>query len=268
MRSKFIPVTLLVLFVAACVTAPVLLHRYNTRLRERIASERERSSQLAILREENQQLRNLAALARAAGESGTRMTTDLAEARAELAALEAKARKQHTAATTQAATDARDLTTNRDPVAGLTRLEHFRNVGHATPVAALQTLVWAAINRDEATLARSIALSDQARILGADIISRLNDSGRAQAPTPESLAGLTLSSALLRVPAIQIVGETRSSPTQAAVTVRGLADKDQTFPIELGSTGWRVMLPDKFVQGFRRSENSKREPANVSHNPP
>jgi hypothetical protein len=268
MRSKFIPLTLLVLLVAACVIAPVLLHRYNTRLRERIASERQRSSQLAILREENERLRKLAAHARAAGENSPRLTTELAEARAELATLEATARTQHAAATAQAAADARDLTTNRDPVAGLTRLEHFRNVGHATPVAAIQTLVWAAINRDEAILAQSIALSEQARSLGADIISRLNDSGRAQAPTPESLAGLTLSSALLRVTAIQIVGETRSSPTHAAITVRGIADKDQTFPIELGATGWRVMLPDKFVQGFRRSENTKRESANVSHNPP
>jgi len=175
-------------------------------------------------------------------------SSEVAKIRAEIAALEQRATEEH--ALRPEATDA--PSTNRDPEKAMTRLEYFQNVGQATPAAAFQTLVWAALKGDEKTMAQAIGLDDGARRKVLELMgASLSAAEREKYPTPESILTLFLAKALIRVSSLQIVETEPKDALNATVTVRGLMGNDQKLPMRLGPTGWQLLEGEKNVEWLR-----------------
>lgn len=189
--------------------------------------------------------------------------TQLAQLRAEITALEQRAAPSsaHLSPPSAASTSALALssvstvsapTPAPDPEKALTPLEHLQNVGHATPAAAFQTLLWAALKGDDAALARSIAWDDATRPQVEAMIATLPPALREKYPTPELLAALFIAKYTVDVSAIQIAGVTPHDATHATVTVRGLMANDQQLPLRLGPGGWQLLEGPKQLEWLRQ----------------
>jgi hypothetical protein len=134
-------VALVLVTIAAGASGIALLRQNRIRMEKHAADLRRRVQIEEQLRIENRQWQTLAAqVARADDVSVHSIRTELEGARQEMAELEQRALASRTQNVASAAT----LETNRDPMLGLTRIEHFSNVGQTTPAAGFQTLVWAA----------------------------------------------------------------------------------------------------------------------------
>lgn len=167
---------------------------------------------------------------------------------AELADLRARVRAREEQAARAYAAQAFDASeTSRDPETGLTRLEHLRNVGRATPSAAVQTLFWAVLHGEGQVLTEAISIDETGRGRAREFLSRLDETQRAKWPTPESLMALVLSEGVLKVSAIQILETTLDGPGRARVRLRGVTGDDQTVPLVQGGSGWQVRYTDKQV---------------------
>jgi hypothetical protein len=123
------------------------------------------------------------------------------------------------------------------------RLEHFQNKGQATPAAAFQTFVWAAMKGEDATLAGMIALDHAAREKGTAVVAALPEETRTKYPTPEKLAALFFAAALTGQPSAQVLDVSFPDAQHATVQVRGLTDKTQKIPMQLGPQGWQIVVP-------------------------
>lgn len=173
---------------------------------------------------------------------------EVVKIRAEIAALEQRAEEQP--ALRPEVTDA--PATNRDPEKAMTRLEYFQNVGQATPAAAFQTLVWAALKGEEKTMAQTIGLDEGSRQKVLELMSAsLSEAEREKYPTPESVLALFLAKALVRVSSLQFVETEPKNALNATVTVRGLMGNDQKLPMRLGANGWQLWEGEKNVEWLR-----------------
>jgi hypothetical protein len=162
----------------------------------------------------------------------------LAVTRAEIAALEQSAARQHSLKKDEI-TDA--PSTNRDPEKAMTRLEYFQNVGQATPAAAMQTLFWAALNGNEAVMAQTIGFDPKTQSRMEEIIASLPEAQREKYGTPEALAALFISKYSLDVSALQFIATEIKDEGNASLTVRGLLGIDQRLPMHLGPQGWQLL---------------------------
>lgn len=235
--------------LAASVVAPVTLHLYNVRLREAVRRGRSHAEHVRTLQHENARLGRL--LSASSEASATpRVHADLAQLRNEVTALEKLAREQHTAKRAHGGTDASALARNRDPEQGLTRLEYFQNVGQASPARAFQTLVWAILQGDDAALAKTLHLGADSRTRAEAFLSQLDERTRTTSPTPERLAALVLSQAMLEVPALHVTGETMSEPQQATVHIAGPAIEAK-LTMQLAPVGWQLVMPEQLLEKFQ-----------------
>lgn len=230
--------------VAVVASALTMLHLDTARLRRQLEGRRAVLDHVAPLQNENTQLKALVDASRrdatAAAEFGRQQLSQL---RTEIADLE---QRSVTAAAERAARAARDteaLDRNRDPRQGLVRLANFEDHGRATPSAALQTAVWAAMKGDAEQLAPLCYLRAETRKQAEALIARLPESTRAQW-TPEKLGALWMTGAMTEIPALQIVSETQSGVDDAVVTIRGpKLDQTETTKLRLTRDGWAVILP-------------------------
>lgn len=256
MLSRSFKIGLLVLFVAACAVVIGGLYFDNARLRTRIADSRRQHDRIERLREENRRAQALVTQSQT-DEAGALQAIhgDVVRVRGEVAELEKRATDKHVQLATKTAAEAEALASNRDPARGLTRLEHFQDVGQATPAAAFQTLVWAALKGDEAALARLSTISPAARTKADGLIARLPENSRAQW-TPEKFAGMFFTGAFAgEVAAAQLLAETPKDPEHVALSVRiNGAGKDATIPLltQLGPNGWQVVFDEKLLGGVQK----------------
>lgn len=256
MKPAWLKIGLVAAVVVALGTAAIFLHRQNERVRSRMADLRRRAQPPESLRQENERLHALLSRASAAGGAAgaaDAVHAEVERARAEVEQLEkaAELRRQQRAA--QAATDERALANNRDPNAGLARLEQFQNVGQATPRAACQTLVWAATKGDAAALAELFLLSESARANAEALIAGLPEAARERW-TPEKLAALYFTAVTTDMSAAQIADETFDGAQRATVTLRipGVDEAKSKVALQLGSGGWQVIVPDTAIDVVRR----------------
>ena len=218
------------------------LHLQNAQLRRKIMSRQPAQQQAARLREENARLKNLLENnARDAAHAAAEVQVQLAEARLEAAAREKLARTQRAETAAQVARDEATLAANRDPNTGLTRLEYFRDAGQATPTAAFQTLVWAALKGDDAALAQLSQMPAATRARADALIARLPEETRGRW-TPEKLANLWLTGALTELPALQITGQSFEDAEQAVVTFRAPQLGDEKLRFKLTPSGWKAVI--------------------------
>lgn len=249
-RGKLFSVSALLALVAMLTVVIIGLHRDNAKLREQADALRRRNEPVTRLVAENQSTRELLARVTSdAADARDLLHQDVLQLRAEVQALEERAR----AAAAQKVAAAAAIATNREPEKALTPLENFQNVGRGSPAAAVQTLIWAALKAEESTLTASLVLMDDAREEALQLLAHLPDSARAKYSTPESLAALVVTNEILRADAVQI---TTTTPTDARHVVVGVrvagVEGDEKVPTELTADGWKVMVPKKMILGLEQ----------------
>jgi hypothetical protein len=254
--SRAFKLTLLSLFIVVAGAAIFLLRRDNARLRQRLAAQRHAADLGVQLRAENQRTQELIARLQGDAADGIRaIQTDLARARFEVADLEKRAEAGRARKLTQAASDTAALAASRDPTKGLTRLEHFQNVGSATPEAAFQTLGWAGMNGDETVLQSLVGLTDGARKAAETLIAGLPDHERVRW-NPEKFAGMFFAELIIEVPAVHLL-ETRleADGQQATLLVRvpsaGNRDATQRVRMQRGAKGWQATVSERQIEQLR-----------------
>ena len=247
---KLILVALAVLLGTAGLT---LLHLENRRLQHRFASDAPSARKMARLREDNARVEHLLAEQHRSSDSARLLVRrEIEQVRAEIALHEQKAGQQHAAQVVMTSHDAAAIETNRDPRLGLTRLEYFQNRGQATPSAALETLVWAVLKGDEATLVDVTTLNSATRAKAEAFIAQLSAEDRAKW-TPEKLGQLWFSGLFTELSAVQIVGETTVAADEAIVRLR-LANRGDQEKLALRQTpnGWKVLAPSAAVDHLKK----------------
>jgi hypothetical protein len=197
--------------------------------------------------------RESAALARVVAENARQQTAALEQLRREAAVLETHARTRRAeivTASKRRMADASAPPTFHDPEQGFTRLEYFQNVGRATPAAAFQTLVWAALHGDDATLAAGLSLADRARARAAVLLASLPDDVRARS-SPEKLASLWWDGTVLDVPAAQVIRQEKQDDTHATLLTRGGIGGSSTLHFRLSPTGWQIVVPETALESIQ-----------------
>ncbi len=252
---KFILVALAVLLGTASLT---LLHLENRRLQRRLASGVPSARNVAQLREDNARLEQLLSeQSRNSDSARSIVRREVEQLRAEIARHEQKAGQQRAAQEAMISRDAAAIETNKDPRLGLTRLEHFQNRGQATPSAAFETLVWAALNGDEAMLADVTTLNSATRAKAEAFIAQLPTEDRLKW-TPEKLGQLWFTGLFTELSAVQFVAETISAD-EAIVRLR-LANRDDEEKLALRQTpnGWKVLAPSAAVEHLKKKLSPKK----------
>jgi hypothetical protein len=253
MKTSGLKTGLLIVFVAATGAASVFLHRQNERGRRRLADLRAGGRSTTALHEDNARLRALVQATTAGHDATEAIHAAVEQARAEVAKLERMAAVRHAELAAEAASDQQALANNRDPNAGLTRLEYFQNVGRATPRAACQTLVWAALKGDEAALNELSVLSAVNRERAEELIATLPEAERTRW-TPEKIAALYLSAVVTDVSAAEIGAEELTDAGHAWVTLRipHVDEAKSKLELRASAAGWQVVLPENAIDVMRR----------------
>ncbi len=213
-------------------------------LQVELAELRRENTALADVRAEHQRLVAASAARRERGE---------ATERAQHAAL-AAARKELDRLTVPAAELARlrptpeEIARNRDPEKALVRLEHFANVGVATPHAAYQTAVWAAMHGDDAALQGAIAFDAVAWEKAEALLARLPAEARARYPTPEALAGVFFSLKVLSgTESVQLLSPQFDGTDQATQQIITGDGRFLGQRMSRGPAGWRMLVSESEV---------------------
>ena len=261
MVAKLLKILLPLTLVAAGTAEIVVLRMNHARLQQHAVYLRQRNERMAQLRERTQDL-----ITRATDGDASAVRTihaELVQARAEVSELEKGAEERRLKRTAQSDAAASAMTSNRDPEKGLVRLENFRNIGRATPSAAFQTLMWAAVKGDDDTIARMLSVTGAAREKADAFIAALPEETRAIYPTPETLAALAFADMALGQTAVQVLRQTTVDPLNTNLSVAGAENAPKTFSFRLGAGGWQMVVPEQAIQGIQNRLNggSTRAPA-------
>jgi hypothetical protein len=149
-----------------------------------------------------------------------------------------------------------DIATNRDPEKGMVRLEHFRNVGRATPAAAIQTAIWAAAQADFDEVGKSMALSATGREKAQAYLNQQSVETRTRFDSPEKLVGVLFAHDFTNADGFQIVGSTTVADGRAVISLRRLQKNgvvrpnDRKVPFEPGADGWKMVVPDQAIDAI------------------
>lgn len=239
---------LAVLAVVACLAAAWRLHAGNTRLRTQIASARAQHESTARLRDDNAHLSELLTRAQRDEADARRAIHDEAALALDtIKALEKSAEQRRADKLAKDRATAEALATNRDPMQGPVLMEHCANVGRATPAAAFQTLLWAAVKGDDAAMGNLMSLTGASRGIVSALLATLPESTRKEYPTPEKLMAMMMSDAAMNVSAFQVLNQTMSDPTHATLTVAGLTNRKMDLSMQLAADGWQMVVSDEMT---------------------
>jgi hypothetical protein len=248
---KFFYSFFIVLVVAGTVVGIATLELDKSKLQRQIAPLTQNEASLARLRTEIAGKRALLAQYKTSSDAGAKaIHTDLIAAWAELAALEAKAAGTRADASATPSIDA-----NRDPTKAMTRPEFLTDAGRATPEAAFQTLIWAAMKGRDPEMAACVSLDNAARVKAENFLATLSPDARAKYGTPEQLVGLAFSHGVLEATAFQFAGRSvdESDHITLAVRIRTNGRESETkIPMVRSADGWAMAVPEKQIDAIRR----------------
>jgi hypothetical protein len=245
---------LLLGIVAAGAAGIGLLHRHHRRLEQRVAILRQQDEQAARQREERRRTQSLITRAQAGDADAARLVhAELLQARAEVARLEHDAQEQYRKKMAQASATAEALANNRDPEKGMMRLEYFQNVGHGTPSAAFQTLIWAVVKGKDDSVAEGLLVTGAVREQAEALIASLPEAARVAYPTPEKLVGLSLANIVLDQTAIQVLDQNPTGSATTDLNIKGLEAGPQKFSFQLGANGWQLVVPPQAIRSLQRT---------------
>jgi hypothetical protein len=242
------------------VAAVYLQHTANAQLRE----------ELALLRQEMRSLAQANAPAARAPHAATAGAVVVAasdheaaraEERGELKRLreEIRALQASTQSFTrvvQAAAAAKGLDAS-GAAAKLTPVADWKNAGLATPEAAVETMLWAAVGGDLDALSGAITLPPGARAKAEAMLARLPEAARDQYRTPEHLMALMLAKEAGQVSGMQVLGSRELTADTVVVRVRvgseGGQTKEDKWPFQRSVTGWKLVMPEDAVDKFSKA---------------
>lgn len=232
-----------------------------TNLRTQIAAWREQSSELNRLRDERERLRQL--------------QPDVAE----LARLR-RAAGQRTHAAPEVDVRVEQLPARVALVPGeWSPPDAWGNRGDATPLAALETVLWAGAGGETAALARRLQLDDAIRIRVQALLERLPDAARQMYSSPEHLLAAFTAKAI-PLTHTQVVWQQQLGPDDAVISLflKSSAAETVTGPVDLSGShsnappqvprngkvrtviislhrsdaGWRLSVPSSAVEQIER----------------
>lgn len=250
MRSRFYS-ALAILLVACLAVAIVQIEVDKSKLRRQIASLSPNEASLAHLRTENARNQTLIAQFKTSSDAGAMaIHADLVAARAEVASLEAKAAGLRADVSSIPSIDA-----NRDPTKAMTRPEFLSDVGRATPEAAFQTLIWAAMKGRDPEMAACLSLDSAARAKAESLLASLSADARAKYETPEQLVGLVFSHGLLESTVLRFVTSSADDGDHVTLAVRVRAngrENEMKIPMARSADGWSMAIAEKQIDVIRR----------------
>jgi hypothetical protein len=251
MKVRIYPI-FITLVVAGIVGGVAVIEMEKSRLRRQLSQLNQNAAGVARLREEAARNRALLERFKTNQEEGAKaMHADVVAARAELAALEAKADRSRADALATPSIEA-----NRDPTKAMTRPEFLSEVGRATPEAAFQTLIWAAMKGREPEMAACIALDAPARAKAESLLASLTEEARAKYGTPEQLVGLVFSHGVLESSAVQFVSSAAAGDgDHATLTLRvrmNGRENETKIPMIRTADGWAMAVGEKQIEVIRR----------------
>jgi high-affinity K+ transport system ATPase subunit B len=147
---------------------------------------------------------------------------------------------------------------HRDPTQGMVKVELFQPAGHATPAAAFETMVWAALQGRDDVLADTLTMSAAARTKLVELLSRMEPATRKKVSTPEAVPALLLAEEILRKAlSLHISGVEMAGDDGATLTARMTSRTGQTstsrFTLRRVEGRWRIALEDGMIDAMIRS---------------
>jgi hypothetical protein len=250
---KVLKICLVVALVVAGLFGLMRLRGHHANLRKELAELQRRNRAVESTRSENERLNVLVAQTDPAGaDAAEARKLDLERARREVAELEQRAVTRSAEVNTRAAIENDALAANRDPEKGMTRLEHFRNAGRATPSAAIQTLVWASLIGDNQALTGALSVSGAARDKAEALLARLPAAVREKYPSAESLAAIAVTGEMMKGNALELPGYTLADASHSILQIRTQNGKEAKLPMQLGAGGWQLVVPDRAIDAIAR----------------
>jgi hypothetical protein len=129
----------------------------------------------------------------------------------------------------------------------------WRNVGYATPAAAIETALWAAAGGDTDLLMKSFILEEAARRKAEALFAGLPGETRRRYAGPEELvAFMAAKDVPLEGARIMTSGDQPEEKQRVAVQLRNAAGSVRQVHIELRDTpgGWRLVVPESAVERY------------------
>ena len=241
----------IVLIVAGTACAVAIVEVDKSKLRRQLAPLSRNATNLASLQAETARQQALLDRFKTSSEDGSKaIHADLITARAELASLEAKA-----AGSRADASGTPSIEANRDPTKAMTRIEFLSDAGRATPEAAFQTLVWAAMKGREPEMAACLALDPAARAKAESLLATLSADARAKYGTAEQLVGLVFSNGVLESSAVHFITGSITDTDHVTLALRARVngrERESKIPMVRSADGWSMVVGEKQIDVIRR----------------
>lgn len=252
--SSLLKIGLFVLLAGGVCAGIFALRHQRPALQARLGTLQHENEPVVRLRDENQKSRALLVQAQRGEDAAAQLIhAELVQTRTEIARLEKIAEERHREIAAKITADENALEDNRDPEKGQMKLEYCKDVGRATPVAALQTLVWAAMTGHDDVLASGLGLDDAAQKKAAMMLSLLPEDARAQFPSVDKLASLAFTDLVLEQVSMQVVKQKMNDADHATLTVvRGNNPKEVQVPMQRDAQGWRLVMPEGAMNGLKK----------------
>jgi hypothetical protein len=129
----------------------------------------------------------------------------------------------------------------------------WRNVGRATPRAAIETALWAAAGGDIDALAAAVTFDPQNRPAVDEYFARLTPELQAQHRTPERLAAF-FTAKDVPLGSMRIFGERENKPDDVSIGVMLEAPDGKAKPsllnVRRADDGWRLVVPMAALQNY------------------
>lgn len=224
--------------LAGLMVAGVVYQRQRTpEVRAELELRRSQERELAKLRVERENARD----AQPTAEEQARR----AEEEAELKKWKAEVERLRRGAASEA------VTQNDEDTDGWERAaEEWKNVGAATPRAALETALWAALGGEVETLAAMLEFEPKARLAAERMLRSLPTGGGYG--TPERLVALFTAKDVAPGSA-RLVSETRRGE-EASLRVRLTSaegpSKSTTLTVRRTAAGWKFVVPERAVERY------------------
>lgn len=173
--------------------------------------------------------------------------------RADVEAAKARTEKTKSAVTSRAAETAKAKAAEPWITEEMLPVAMWKNAGSATPLATLETILWAAAGGDVDLLARHLNLSGEARVKAGELFAQLPETIRRQFTSPEQMiAILTARDVPLGSASLRDIQIKNGNDVMLVAQLVG-ADKKSKFAhfsLRQEDNTWKVVVPVAVVEKY------------------
>lgn len=138
----------------------------------------------------------------------------------------------------------------------------WKNAGQRTPEATIETVMWSALGGEVDVLANTLGFTPSARTKADAWFAGLSPQVREQYGSPEKVIALMIAKDAANVGGMEVLAQQELTPDNVGVRIRVANDqgqtKDQTYLLNRGGDGWRLMMTDSVVEKFARQLSAKK----------